>query len=181
MKRGILIAAGVLVVAVVALVASLRIMSAKRHGPVDSWVEPSNRKGPPQAPFTVAVVAWLDPAHRPDAIAALESVTALAVDEADLRRFLLNVEAPAGEPGCTHYLVRGVVHRGYESGMTRVFVDGATIDAQIYGGSGCRLDALERAPFVACLQERPERVLTSWKCEPQDAWMKLLFGPGDRP
>ena len=58
MKRGILIAAGVLVLAVVALVAFVRISSAKRHGPVDSWAVPSNRTGPPQAPFTMTAVAY---------------------------------------------------------------------------------------------------------------------------
>lgn len=181
MKRILFLFAAIALMGVSALVVLGRVSAARHAGPVDAWVTPSYHEYPTDPGYApVASVEWIAPGQRAGAIAMLASDVSVAVDEAALRRMLSGVTPPSGPTGCTTYLVRGLVHPSGETRSTKVLVSGTTIDASVYGGFGCELHRLERAPFVACLTDQPAAVLTSFRCEPLNAVGWLLRGRGDR-
>lgn len=158
-----------------------RVSAARRAGPVDAWVTPTYHEYPTDPSYDlVQSIEWVAPGQRAGAVALLASAVSVPVDEAALRRMLPGVTPPSGPTGCTTYLVRGLVGPSSETKLTRVHVSGTTIDASVYGGFGCELHQLQRAPFVACLTDQPAAVLTSFRCEPLTAIGWLLSGRGDR-
>lgn len=181
MKRILYLLAAIGLAGVAALVVLGRVSAARNAGPVDTWVTPSFHEYPTDPGYErVASVEWIAPGQRAGAVAMLASDASVAVDEAALRRMLPGVTPPSGPNGCTTYLVRGLVHPSGETRSTWVSVSGTTIDSSVYGGFGCELHRLERAPFVACLTDQPAAVLTSFRCEPLGVVGWLLRGRGDR-
>lgn len=181
MKRILLRLAVIALTGVSALAVFGRVSAARRAGPVDTWVTPSFHEYPTDPAFdSISSVEWVAPGQRAGAVAMLTSAASVAVDEAVLRRMLPGVTPPSGPTGCTTYLVRGLVGTSGEAKSTRVHMSGTTIDASVYGGFGCELHRLERAPFVACLSDQPATVLTSFRCEPLNVVGWLLRGRGDR-
>lgn len=181
MKRILILLAVIAFAGASALVVLGRVSAARNAGPLDTWVTPSFHEYPTDPAYDqVRPVEWVAPGQRAGAIALLSSGASIALDETALRRMLPGVTPPAGPTGCTPYLVRGLVHPSAEPRTTKVFASSTTIDASVYGGFGCELHRLERAPFVACLSDPPATVLTSFRCEPLGVVGWLLRGRGDR-
>lgn len=179
MKRAVLLIAALLVTGALAIAAFGRWSDARRAAPLDPWVVPSYHEIPGPDFSRVPAVEWIADSERAAAELALASDVAIPLDDAALAQFLPG-PIPQGAPGCAQYLVRGMAYPGGGVSFNRVMTNGTTIDTSTYGGFGCQLASLERAPFVACLAQRPSTVLTSFRCEPLGVLGWLLHGSGDR-
>lgn len=179
MKRVLRLFAGLVVVVMVIVAAVgilLRVKAARNPGVVDSWVVPSMHEQSPPG-FEPLRVVPVPAMQRGAAVAALESELAVPLDERAARTYS-GAEPVTGNLGCTPFLVRGVAGYGGES--RRVSTSGTTLNVLAEGGFACRLSTLQRAPFVACLTEKPDAVITSFRCEPQSFPFWVLNGSGDR-
>ena len=170
----------VLVVVVVVIVAALgtlsRVKAARNPAVVDSWVVPSMHELPP-AGFEWLRVVPVPAMQRRAAETLLANELAVPLDERANRTFS-GAEPVTGTPDCTPFLVRGVSARGAKA--VRVSASGTTLDVSAEGGFRCQLSELQRAPFVACLTEKPDAIVTSFRCEPLSFPAWVLHGSGDR-
>lgn len=170
-----------LLIVAVAGVVLLRVNASRSAREVDSWVTPSFHEFPTEDGYQeVTGIAWVPEPHRAEAERRLATEAAVPLeDTAELERLSGGV-VPEGSTGCAPYLVRGFGHPAGPPEMTRVLAKGGRVDVSVYGGFGCRLSDVRRAPFVACLDAPPETVVTSFRCEPLNLIGWVLQGRGDR-